>query len=196
MIRFLDLEASSLLPGSFPIEIAWVDEDGRGESHLIRPPERWLRRDRGMPGWSAESERVHGIGLQQLLDQGEPVEEVARRAKEALLGSTVIVASDAPDFDGRWLATLLDAGGVRTRATLVEVSRVYVLACAPLLRAISPSDKHAIAAVQGLILEIEEREERRDQVRHRALPDAEKLWRTWRAIADEVARRIVEANRS
>ena len=53
MILFLDFEASSLLPGSFPIEVAWVDETGQGESYLIRPHEGWLDEVAGNPGWSA-----------------------------------------------------------------------------------------------------------------------------------------------
>jgi len=48
-LRFIDSEASGLLPGSFPIEIAWVDESGQGESHLIRPAIGWLDESRGHP---------------------------------------------------------------------------------------------------------------------------------------------------
>jgi len=35
MPRFLDIEASSLSNISYPIEIAWSDEKGNIESHLI-----------------------------------------------------------------------------------------------------------------------------------------------------------------
>ena len=34
---FLDFEASSLSDHSYPIEIAWVFEDGRSQSHMIAP---------------------------------------------------------------------------------------------------------------------------------------------------------------
>ena len=37
MIHFLDFEASSLMKGSFPIEVAWVDQDAQAESYLIKP---------------------------------------------------------------------------------------------------------------------------------------------------------------
>jgi hypothetical protein len=63
MIYFMDLEASSLMPGGFPIEIAWVDETGHGESYLIRPADVWLDDDRDHPNWSWQSEQVHGIRL-------------------------------------------------------------------------------------------------------------------------------------
>ena len=51
-IVILDIEASSLLPGSFPIEIGWIYEDGSGESHLIRPAPAWLDPAHGNPAWS------------------------------------------------------------------------------------------------------------------------------------------------
>ena len=66
MIYFVDFEASSLRSGSFPIEVAWVNEDGQGESYLIRPAEGWN------PEWSPQSERTHGIALAALLEHGVP----------------------------------------------------------------------------------------------------------------------------
>ena len=84
MIHFLDFEASSLMKGSFPIEIAWVDQDGRGESHLIRPTDEWMTLNDGQPEWSAESERVHGIPLATLIAEGVDAAWVARRAEEVL----------------------------------------------------------------------------------------------------------------
>lgn len=41
MVVFLDSEASSLDRKGFPIEVAWVFENGDEESHLIRPAEGW-----------------------------------------------------------------------------------------------------------------------------------------------------------
>ncbi|MFT8246485.1 hypothetical protein [Roseomonas sp. BN140053] len=41
MLYFLDLEASSLHYGGFPIEVAWVAEDGVGEVHPISPAPGW-----------------------------------------------------------------------------------------------------------------------------------------------------------
>jgi hypothetical protein len=72
MIYFVNLEASSLGRGSFPIEVAWVNEDGQGESYLIRPAEGWLTPAAGNPAWSPQSERTHGIALAALLEHGVP----------------------------------------------------------------------------------------------------------------------------
>jgi hypothetical protein len=50
---FLDFEASSLSDRSYPVEVAWVFQDGRSESHLIRPATEWT-------DWDDEAEAIHG----------------------------------------------------------------------------------------------------------------------------------------
>src|ERR1700761_5898645 len=97
-IRFLDIEASSLDSGSYPIEIAWIDKDGQGESHLIQPHWSWS-------GWSPASEAIHHI-TQDMLRDATPAADVARRTQGVLMGCIVI--SDEPAFDQYWLAMLLD----------------------------------------------------------------------------------------
>jgi hypothetical protein len=197
MILFVDLEASSLEPDGYPIEVAWVDQDGKGETHLIRPPDQWLQVDAGNPGWSPESEQLHGISLATLLAEGEPVQDVAARA--ALLSATYVMAcSDAPPSDGAWLNRLFKAAGLRRSVRLVDVRELYGLACRPLLDGLPLEDgsvrDRAEHRVRNLALEIvaraEEVEHLRSGPRHRALPDAEALWRTWSAVRDEVARHL------
>jgi hypothetical protein len=50
MIYFLDIEASSLDHDGFPIEVAWIDENGKGEAYFIRPADHWLDEDNDHPG--------------------------------------------------------------------------------------------------------------------------------------------------
>ena len=201
MILFLDFEANSLLPGSFPIEVAWVDETGQGESYLIRPHEEWLDEAGGNPGWSAASAAIHGIGLEALMTEGVPAEQVARRAAEVLCRSDVLACSDNPGFDGGWLETLLDAGRLRPSSALVDVRQAYAWACRP-LRALFPpgptsSAEEAEQRFGNLAREIiagaVAAEALRPRVHHRALPDAESLWRTWRAVRAETGRRAARA---
>ena len=197
MIYFLDFEASSLLPGSFPIEVAWVDMDGHGESHLIRPIEEWLD---GGYGWSHESEAVHGISLDTLMRNGEPPERVARRAAEVLAVAGNIVSSDAVPYDGHWMEALLAEGGQQRSVRLTDVRQVYGFACRPLLDGLAllhgAERERAEARVRTLAREIvgaaEEAERLRPRLRHRALTDAEGLWRTWMAVQAEVARHVAE----
>lgn len=96
---FLDLEASSLASGSYPIEVAWGQTPETIESYLISPEyiSSWT-------DWSPVSERLHGIPRTQLLDQGKPPSWVAKRMNDALGDQTVY--SDNPDYDRHWLDEL------------------------------------------------------------------------------------------
>jgi hypothetical protein len=90
---FLDFEASSLSDRSYPIEIAWVFEDGRSEAHLIAPAPGWN-------DWDDVSESIHGISREMLEAEGEPHDVVATRLVEALAGHDLFAS--APSWDGRW----------------------------------------------------------------------------------------------
>ena len=195
MIYFVDFEASSLMKGSFPIEIAWVDGNGKGESHLIRPTDEWMALNDGRPEWSAESERVHGIPLATLLAEGKDAAWVARRTEEVLGGLQSMAFCDSPPSDGYWMGMLLKAGGVRRSVPLADVYSLYGWACRP-LRDMMPfgdgpglevAEARIRSAAAGIIGRAEEAEARRPRTRHRALPDAESLQRTWRAVQGGVA---------
>ncbi len=190
MAYFLDFEASSILPGSFPIEVAWVDQDGRGETCLIRPAPGWLSPSRWQ--WDPVSASIHGITLGVLEHEGEDARMVARRLAEAVGG--VPVYSDAPSYDGHWLAMLLDQGGMEGAVSLSNVRDAYGMACLPLFERLPKSEgimKSARWAMETMrmrqvVSAAEDEEAERPRV-HRALPDAMALWRTWRDIQDRVA---------
>ena len=59
---FLDVEASGLHAGSYPIEVGWCGLDLVATSFLIRPHASWTEDD-----WSVTSERVHGITRPQVM---------------------------------------------------------------------------------------------------------------------------------
>lgn len=196
MIFFVDFEASSLLSGSFPIEVAWVDTDGHGESYLIRPADKWLAD--GCSGWSQESEALHGISLDTLLRDGVPLDRVAARAAKTLSPGQVMACSDAPESDGYWMEMLLRAGGQRRTVKLLDVNRLYGWACRPLLDELVRLDgaerergeervRKRATKIVGLA---QQADALRPRVVHRALADAESLWRTWRAVVDGVARQV------
>ena len=195
---FLDFEASSLMQGSFPIEVAWVNESGQGEAYLIRPAPCWLDEALGHPGWSRESQAIHGIKLATLMSAGVSHERVASRAARILAAPNVVVCSDAPEFDSFWLRTLFSAAGLPTKVAIEDVADVYVRACLPLLRLLPPAEDaarpEAELRVRGIASEIianaEHQESLRPRTQHRALPDAESLWRAWRTICSEVDRRL------
>ena len=102
---FLDIEASSLSPRSYPVEIAWGDsESGEVEAHLINPGRVafWL-------DWDPASESVHGLSRPYLRRNGEEPLTVAHRANQALYGRTVHATSPR---DRDWVDTLFAAVGV------------------------------------------------------------------------------------
>jgi len=72
---FLDFEACSIHPESWPIEIGIARiESGQvlSDSRLIRPAPGW-----DLDLWSVVSESIHGISLERLQDEGEDVTRVA-----------------------------------------------------------------------------------------------------------------------
>jgi hypothetical protein len=100
---FLDFEASSLADRSYPIEVAWVFQDGRSESHLIAPAPNWT-------DWDVKAEAVHRISRELLVAEGEAHDQVARRMTEALTGHDLFAS--APSWDGKWLSTLLRSANI------------------------------------------------------------------------------------
>ena len=102
-IAFVDFEASSLAPDSWPIEVglSWIS-DGQVEtwSSLIRPHGLWSR-----DAWHEESEEVHGISLEDLSDAPFAA-DVAQEFLKRCEGFHLV--SDAPRFDRFWMKQLLD----------------------------------------------------------------------------------------
>jgi len=103
MLVFLDFEASSLARDSYPIEVAWVFEDGTSESHLIRPA-------RGWEDWDEAAEAIHHIPREELARDGMRHDALARRMVASLSGHDL--TASAPSWDGKWLSALLRASGL------------------------------------------------------------------------------------
>lgn len=107
MRAFIDFEASSLGRHGYPIEVAWVFEDGCSDSFLISPIETWT-------DWDPAAQAIHGISREQLATEGRATEEVASRLVDALHGHRIFAS--APSWDGKWLSLLLRAGGLPRHA--------------------------------------------------------------------------------
>jgi hypothetical protein len=170
--------------------VAWVDENGEGESHLIRPEPAWT-------DWSPQSEHVHGISRSWLLQRGKPADWVARRALTALTGA--ILVSDNPAFDAYWLAMLFNVIWNKTEIDMVDVQSLVGQQIQRLFALIEvEADSPEWRRQAGLFLDegrvlaahIIEAETRRQRIKHRALQDAESLWRSWRAVQRAVDERL------
>lgn len=108
----LDIEASGFGKGSYPIEVGVAMPDGELYAWLIKPQPHWTH-------WQERAEAVHGITRQRLLDEGEPLREVANRLNQLLSGKTVY--SDGWGVDRSWLALLFHEANVFQRFTLDSV---------------------------------------------------------------------------
>lgn len=95
----IDVEASGLGTGSYPIEIG-VALDQERYCTLIQPESSWTH-------WSDSAEKIHGISRDELFTYGKPVAEVARHLNELLAGKTLY--TDGWVVDKPWLVTLFYA---------------------------------------------------------------------------------------
>ena len=177
MRAFLDFEASSLAKDCYPIEIAWVFEDGRGQSYLIRPLPAWT-------DWDPRAEAMHGISRQALLADGIPAEIVAKRTLEALADHDIYATS--PPWDGKWLSLLLRAGGLPRHALRLKDTDQVQLESALELVGRTRGPNEAMIAAKQLIEQVKERFASLP-VEHRALPDAEHERQIWLAVKAEAA---------
>lgn len=173
---FLDFEASSLGKNGYPIEVAWMFEDGVSESHLIRPAPQW--RD-----WDTAAEAVHGIGRERLEQEGEDHERVAARMMDYLSGHRLYAS--APSWDGKWLSALLRAAGLpRHSLRLADTEEAQRESAAEVLRPVVAADR--LDAVIDDIL-VRARVADRQPPAHRALADAQQELRRWQKVGELAA---------
>ncbi|QWW70583.1 transcriptional regulator [Rhizobium sp. WYJ-E13] len=176
MIVFLDFEASSLGKKSVPIEVAWVFEDGRSRSLLIRPAADW-------DDWAADAEAIHGISRELLASEGVPVEQVAREMVEVLTGHELYAS--APSWDGKWLSVLLRAGGFPRHALRLGKSRDAFMAAARELTGAAITETELSKLIDGIV------EESKAAVpAHRALADATLELTRWKLVRDAARKRM------
>jgi hypothetical protein len=173
MLVFLDFEASSLSKQSYPIEVAWVFEDGRSEAHLIRPTETWT-------DWDPRSEAIHHIERAQLIRDGVEPAEVAGRMIDVLAGHDLLAS--APSWDGKWLSTLLRAAGLPRHQLRLRASGDARRDAARQILAPTFAGGALKSAVEGLIA-AEVRAPFSERA-HRALADAEEERTAWLKIRD------------
>ena len=178
---FLDFEASSLSDRSYPIEVAWVWEDGSAEAHLIAPAPAWT-------DWDAAAEAIHGIPRATLVAEGEPHDRVARRLVEVLAGHDLFAS--APSWDGKWLSALLRAAGLPRHALrLRDTDEALRETVADMLRGHLPPSRldrevDDIAARASIA--------KPAQPAHRAMADARGEYETW-CRARQAAQALVVA---
>ncbi|WP_347303416.1 transcriptional regulator [Croceibacterium sp. TMG7-5b_MA50] len=172
MLVFLDFEASSLSDRSYPIEVGWVWEDGRGEAHLIHPAPRWT-------DWDMRAQAIHGIARAELETKGEDHAAVARRMVDVLSGHDL--CASAPSWDGKWLSALLRAADLpRHSLRLRDSDDVIAESARAILHPHLPADRLQSALETILTLD----DLREGAPTHRALEDAQGEWRKWQRVTE------------
>jgi len=158
---FVDFEASSLAKLGYPIEVAWVFEDGRSESHLIRPLPAWT-------DWDERAAAIHGISQALLIAEGEAAEVVARRVLDTLSDHTVYASS--PSWDGKWLSVLLRAADLPRHALRLSDTDDAQLQAALAGLGTAWPEPQLLARAEALVARV--RAADTAPIAHRALPDA------------------------
>jgi hypothetical protein len=103
-LLFIDFEASSLNPDSYPIEVAWSNYNGTRESHLINPysVEGW--RD-----WSTSSQSIHGLSRSRLVRDGK------------------VLLTNCVEYDLDWCEKLFRSTGNEMEFKLGDIWHVFNL---------------------------------------------------------------------
>lgn len=184
MFAFLDFEASSLAKLSYPIEVAWVFEDGTSEAHLIRPAPQWT-------DWDVEAEAVHHISRDMLESTGTSHEVVARRMVDQLSGHDLFAS--APSWDGKWLSALLRAAKLPRHALrLRDSEEARAEGARRVLASVVPIERLHIAIAD--VLTLAEVRRTSSPRAHRALADAEDEHRHWLEVVSAAKAVVQKAN--
>ncbi|MPR02468.1 hypothetical protein F0169_10550 [Pseudomonas sp. MAFF 212408] len=95
---FIDFEASGIAPDSYPIEVSVVSSEFAFNT-LIKPARYWTH-------WSFDAQDMHGLCQDQLREQSDTPNAVARRMNQLFSGQ--VLCSDSPQ-DSFWLDVLYEA---------------------------------------------------------------------------------------
>lgn len=174
-VVFVDLEASGIHVGSYPIEVGWsTDDEHTPHSFLIRPAPDWTLRD-----FSLEAYNIHRIPYDTLVAEGVDLETARARLASAWAGKLLV--SDNPPSDLHWLTRLYSEAGQPCPWRLIDFDVVDA----------------ALANEAGETLEtlakVINAADRCWPVPHRAGPDAQRLHKIARAIVDRVFRAALDA---
>jgi thiamine pyrophosphate-dependent acetolactate synthase large subunit-like protein len=118
-VNIIDFEASSLAHNSYPIQVGVVMHDGSEYMAYIKPtPETWT-------DWNPQSQDIHNIPRQLLIDIGKEPEVVAAELNEFIGDKSV--ACDGHLYDQMWATTLYDATSIERTWSLDSISKYGVL---------------------------------------------------------------------
>ncbi len=173
-IVFLDFEASSLGKESYPIEVAWVFASGGEESYLIKPPDFWT-------DWDPAAEATHRLTREEIISEGTPHDDVARRMLKVLAGHSLYAT--APSWDGQWLSKLLRGAGLPRHALRLEDTDVaHANAIIKILRGAGIAESDHARLAKDILAQARLKDEDQGDPAHRALADTKRELGIWRDV--------------
>lgn len=113
---FVDVESSGLEADTYPLQIAWYVNENENDCFYIKPLESWIN---NRP-WSYDSQEVHNLPMQLLLDVGIDPHLACTRLNAALTGK--VVYCDALAYDTRWIDVLFSDCDIKRE---FEIQHVY-----------------------------------------------------------------------
>lgn len=113
---FIDVEASGLMDGSFPVEVAWF-LNNIAYDKLINPFDHW-----DVSKWDDDAQAIHGLSLMYLKKHGERPLRLASELNHYLKGKVVV--SDAPEFDDKWLDILHNSVNIKREYEVISIGRL------------------------------------------------------------------------
>lgn len=163
MYHFIDVEASGLGAGSYPIEVGVALANETVHCSLVRPEADWTH-------WDEQAEALHGISRESLLLNGRSALKVAMMLNEWLGESTVY--TDAWGNDSCWLSMLFDTAGIAQRFHLDSIAAL-----------LTQSEQRIWHETKQIVID------RLRIQRHRASNDARVLQQTLREVRAKVEQR-------
>lgn len=113
---FADIEASGLMDGGFPVEVAWRMRDSTGDV-VIMPSPDW-----DLDAWDSDAEGIHGLSRDDLQSEGRAPVDVAALLNDVFAGK--MVYTDFPEQDASWFDMLHEAAGIPRRYRIISISRI------------------------------------------------------------------------
>ncbi|HEY3300881.1 MAG TPA: hypothetical protein VGJ90_08935 [Methylophilaceae bacterium] len=149
----IDVEASGFGAGSYPIEVGYVNEEGKTWCALIAPQDGWVH-------WDPEAEKLHQVSRETLRRHGKDAAAVAAHLNDVFQNKTVYTDAWMNDFT--WMNLLFEVAGMQPHFKLEDLRSVLT----DEQQAIWHEEKQAI--MDELKLD-----------RHRASTDAKVIQLTW-----------------
>jgi hypothetical protein len=118
-LNILDFEASALKFPSFPTQVAIIKEDGSTFDRFIKPTRLWISRY----NWDPESEKIHGVPLNDLVKVGTEPSIVAAQLNEFIDGEDVFC--DGGEYDVNWANELFLAANIKREFRIASISELF-----------------------------------------------------------------------